>query len=278
MRVLVTGAGGYIGRHVVPQLIARGADVLALDTKEPSSPIEGVTWKIFDFMEQSLSELGKISCDTCLHLAWRNGFSHNADSHMLELSSHYRFLNGLMEKGVERIVVMGTMHEVGYWEGPIDAETPCNPASKYAIAKNALRQSLAVRSRELGRSLCWLRGFYIRGDDKFSQSIFGKIVRAAEAGQKTFPFTSGKNLYDFITVDELGAQIAACTVRNDVNGIVNCCSGKPISLAEEIEGFLKENNLKISLAYGKFPDREYDSPGIWGNPTRINQIMADEKN
>ena len=60
------------------------------------------------------------SPDVCLHMAWRDGFQHNSFNHMGDLSSHYRFLTRLVDSGLKRLAVMGTMHEVGYWEGMID--------------------------------------------------------------------------------------------------------------------------------------------------------------
>ncbi len=168
---------------------------------------------------------------------------------------------------------MGSMHEVGYWEGAIDENTPCILISMYGIAKDALRRAMTIYTASKGCRLQWLRGFYILGDDKKNNSIFGKLLLAAEEGKKTFPFTTGKNKYDFINVDALSTMIATCITQSQVLGIINCCTGKPQSLAEKVEAFIKENNLNIKLEYGAFPDRPYDSPGIWGNATKIETIM-----
>ncbi|MBR4170645.1 MAG: NAD(P)-dependent oxidoreductase, partial [Kiritimatiellae bacterium] len=62
-------------------------------------------------------------------------------------------------------------------------------------------------------------------------------------------------------------------LQTEVAGIVNCCSGKPLSLAEAVEEFIKSNRLKIRLQYGAFPDRPYDSPGVWGNAFKIEKII-----
>jgi nucleoside-diphosphate-sugar epimerase len=51
-------------------------------------------------------------------------------------------LTELVEWGVPRVLALGTMHEVGYWEGPIDADTPTNPATLYGIAKDTLRKAV----------------------------------------------------------------------------------------------------------------------------------------
>lgn len=62
---------------------------------------------------------------------------------MEDLPSHYLFIKNLLEGGLKHIAVMGTMHEVGFFEGSIKEDTPTNPQSLYGIAKNALRNCRA---------------------------------------------------------------------------------------------------------------------------------------
>lgn len=274
MKILVTGANGYIGRHVVKKLLDKGASVVACDIKtdDIDSRAERINLNLFnDFEGNIFEQLG--SPDVCLHMAWRNGFVHNAPTQIGDLSAHYNFLTKMIDGGLKQLAVMGTMHEVGYWEGAIDENTPCNPTSMYGIAKDALRRSMLLYCKQKECILQWLRCYYILGDDKKNNSIFCKLLLAAEQGKKTFPFTSGKNKYDFINVDELADLISSSITQKDITGIINCCKGKPISLAEQVENFIKEHNLNIKLDYGAFPDRPYDSPCEYGNPDKINQIM-----
>lgn len=69
-------------------------------------------------------------------------------------------------------------------------------------------------------------------------------------------------------MDELANMIVAASVQEEINGIINVCTGKPMSLADRVEQFLRDKNYKIKLDYGAFPDRPYDSPGTWGDPTK----------
>ena len=158
-------------------------------------------------------------------------------------------------------------------EGCIKADTPCAPQSLYGIAKNALRQAMMLYCNDKSCKLYWLRAYYILGDDTRNHSIFAKLLQADKDGQKLFPFTTGKTKYDFISVEELSRQIAVASTQEEVTGVINCCSGNPVSLAERVEQYIKDNQLSIKLDYGKFPDRPYDSPIIYGDNTKIQQIL-----
>jgi nucleoside-diphosphate-sugar epimerase len=274
--VVVTGAAGYIGRHVVTALIERGHRVRAVVRPERAGDVDQRAEIVeADILAPGFSaaEIVDDTTTAFVHLAWQDGFSHNAASHMLSLSAHFALITGVAELGVPRVSVLGTMHEIGYWEGAIDADTPANPRSLYGIAKNALRSSLTL-SLPGSVELAWLRCYYIFGDDRRNNSIFARLLEAVDRGQATLPFTSGVNQYDFIDVRELADQIAVAAVTPGVSGILNCSSGIPVSLGEQVERFIADNALPIALDYGAFPDRPYDSPAVWGDATRIREIMA----
>jgi dTDP-6-deoxy-L-talose 4-dehydrogenase (NAD+) len=172
---------------------------------------------------------------------------------------------------------MGSMHEIGYFEGKIDENTPSNPISLYGIAKDTLRK--AVFLDENLDKLIWLRAFYIYGNDYLNPSVFGKLAQSEFQGKKTFPINSGKNKYDFIHINELSEQIALASTQFQYSGIINCCSGIPVSLSDMLEKYIKDNKFNIKLDLNKYPDRAYDSPLIYGDNKIIEEIKkkANEK-
>ncbi|MGL4606646.1 MAG: NAD-dependent epimerase/dehydratase family protein [Eubacteriaceae bacterium] len=272
-KIVVTGSNGYIGRHVVKALLNMGAEVIALDI-ENSNVDERATYlkyDVFNSEENAYEMLGYP--DVCLHLAWKDGFVHNSISHIDYLPAHYHFLRNLLEGGLKHVAVMGSMHEVGYFEGAISEGTLTNPISLYGIAKNTLRQLMQAYQLNEEFVFQWLRGYYILGDDLMNNSVFSKILQKAGENERAFPFTSGLNKYDFISIESLALQIALSVLQENINGVINCCSGKPVSLKDKVEEFIKERELNISLEYGAFPDRAYDSPVVYGENKKIKMII-----
>ena len=279
MKILVTGANGYIGAHVVSYLLDHTPhSVIAVDFNknfiDPRAKFishdilaDANNTSLYDILERP---------DALIHLAWRNGFNHKADSHITDLPEHYLFLKNMMDAGISSISVMGTMHEIGYYEGAVTEHTPCSPLSLYGIGKNALRQSILVYAQNKNVSMKWLRAYYILGDNSRNKSIFSRILEWAKEGKKTFPFTMGTNKYDFIPVDELAKQISEASIQNLVDGIINVCSGQPVALKDMVEKFITDNALDIRPEYGAFPDRAYDSPGIWGDCSKIRSILENK--
>lgn len=271
MKVVVTGASGYIGRHVVDALIKMHHEVIAVDMINKGINTDATFLSLDIFLDDIYNKLGRP--DACIHMAWKDGFNHASDAHMGMLSKHYAFIKNMIDGGVKYLSVMGTMHEIGYYEGCVDENTPTNPLSMYGIAKNALREASLLLAEKSNTSLMWLRAYYILGDDSNNNSIFTKITQMEHEGKASFPFVSGKNKYDFIHVDELAKQIATASTQSEITGIINCCSGKPVSLADKVNEFIEKNHFSIRPDYGKFPERPYDSPAIWGDNTKINLIM-----
>ena len=273
--VVVTGAAGYVGRHVVRALLDRGVRVTAVVRSTRAYRVDERARIVeADVLADDLDLAAIVDggVDRVVHLAWESGFAHDAPVHMLHVSRHYALLRAFAEAGASTIAALGTMHEIGYHEGAIDETTPTNPTSLYGVAKDALRRA-TLRSLGAETRVLWLRAFYILGDDRNNQSVFTKLLAAAESGARTFPFTTGTNAFDFLDVRELAEQIAAATLQDDEDGIVNVCSGEPVALRTQVERFIADNGLDIELQVGAFPDRPYDSPRTWGDPTRIRRIL-----
>lgn len=272
MKILVTGANGYLGQGIVKHILDLGHQVIAADFSLHHVD-ERAQKKVCDLFSVEDSYQFFEQPDILLHLAWRDGFVHYSDAHIKDLPKHYGFIKLFAESNVKKIAVMGSMHEIGFYEGSINEDTPCNPTTPYGISKNALRELTAMFCKQKNKKYQWLRGYYIVGNSEFGSSVFSKITAAEKEGKTEFPFTMGLNQFDFINYEDFCEQVARAVTQDQVLGIINICSGRPEKLADRVERFIKENGYKIKLKYGAFPDRPYDSKAVWGDSSKIERIM-----
>ena len=272
MRILVTGANGYLGQGIVRHLLDSGVEVIAADFSVDyvDERAERIACSLFD-VEDPYTYFKQP--DVLLHLAWRDGFVHYSDAHLDDLPKHYHFISRMAESDIATIAVMGSMHEIGFYEGCIKENTPCHPTTPYGISKNALRELSDMLCKKHSKNFIWLRGYYIVGNSQCGNSIFSKITAAAADGKTEFPFTTGQNQFDFIDYEDFAEQTARAACQDKVLGIINICSGHPEKLADRVERFIKENGYSIKLQYGAFPDRAYDSKAVWADDSKIRAIM-----
>lgn len=273
MKILVTGANGYLGQGIVKHILDCGYCVVATDFRDNriDERAQKVLCNLFE-IEDPYNYFGRP--DVILHLAWHDGFVHYSDTHVEDLPKHYGFIKKMVESDIKTISVMGSMHEIGFFEGSIKEDTPCNPITPYGISKNALRELTGILCSQKNKNFIWLRGYYIVGNSQYGSSVFSKITAAEAEGKEEFPFTLGQNQFDFIDYEDFCEQVAKAVSQEEVLGVINICSGCPEKLADRVERFIKENNYKIKLKYGAFPDRPYDSKAVWGDGLKISQIMG----
>lgn len=274
-RFIVTGATGYLGKHVVQAFSDRGDSVIAVtrSSEVPDSWGMNVTvltndlWAIEDSIWKDI-----VPGSTLIHLAWRDGFIHDSPAHMGDLSSHFKLLELLISLGLTKFVSTGTMHEIGAFTGEIPEDVTCNPVTQYGIAKNAFRLASADLCHRHQVDFAWLRCFYITGDDLNNNSIFTKILQRAAMGEEVMPLTPGLSKFDFIDVGELAHQIVQVS-NQALDGVMNLGSGEPKSLREMVESFVAENEIAMELDFGAFPERPGIGEGAWPDTSRLRSAL-----
>jgi dTDP-6-deoxy-L-talose 4-dehydrogenase (NAD+) len=277
LQLIVTGATGFIGGHVVAAALARGHGVTVVGRDEAKAMSaewrRQVRFVAADIHATSfdLAVLGE--ADAMLHLAWP-GLPDFWDPAHLEVyfPADARFLEAMQSTGLPRLLVTGTCLEYGIRNGPLAETMPAAPTLPYARAKDALRRHLEAHLPG-GATLVWARLFYMHGPGQHPKSVLAQLDVAIDRGDPVFPMSGGEQLRDYLPVGEVARRLVRLAEAPSASGIFNICSGRPISIRRLVEERIAERGAAIALGLGHYPYPDYEAMAFWGDGTRFEREM-----
>ncbi|MDR1923966.1 MAG: NAD(P)-dependent oxidoreductase [Planctomycetaceae bacterium] len=283
MKILVTGATGFIGRYVVKQLLLTEHEIITTSIKTDTpldNTTDNTTYIPCDLnIERSDYYTLFGQPDAVIHLAWQGLPNYDELFHIeRNLWTSYRFLKQLIEAGTKNIAVIGTCFEYGLREGCLSEELPPKPNTNYCIAKNTLRIFLEQLQKKIPFDFKWIRLFYLYGEGQNKNSILEQLKSATDRGDKIFNMSGGEQLRDYLPVEIVAENIVKILLQNEVQGIINNCSGKPISIRRLVEEYLRREGKTIELNLGYYPYTNYEPHAFWGCTKLLNKILTVTKN
>ena len=280
-KILVTGATGFIGHHVVQWLTDHDYEVIATGTSEEKAKkfawYDSVKFVACDYYtdEKNFYEFfGRP--DILIHLAWKGLPNYMMRFHLEEnLPAEMRFLRAFAESGKTKIVVTGTCYEYGVVNGCLSEDMPTNPTTVYGVAKDALRRYLSFLAGEYSFSWNWVRLFFLYGEGQSPKSLLPQLEAAIERGDAEFPMSGGEQLRDYLPVETVAEYICRIALQSDVSGVVNCCSGGCVSVRRLVERRVAELGADISLKLGVYGYSVYEAMAFWGDVLRLHEVIDD---
>jgi len=183
-----------------------------------------------------------------------------------------KFIKNLVEHGQKDITVTGTCFEYGMKEECLTETMDCEPANPYGIAKNELRIELEKLASVYWCSFKWVRLFYMFGKGQSPKSLISQLDKAIEQGDTEFNMSGGKQVRDFLPVKSVAQYIVSIATQTQVIGIINCCSGKPVTVKEFVLEYLSEKHSCIHLNLGYYPYADYEAMCFWGDNKKLKTI------
>jgi len=277
MRIAVSGASGFIGQYVLRELQSRGFNTIALtrSATHRSSQSEVSRWVVMDVANPPSNPFETMgSPDVLIHLAWSGLPNYQSNHHLeVELPAQLAFLTSCVRNGLKRLVVAGTCYEYGLASGELAEDAPTQPCTQYGLAKDMLCKALFGLRMQYDLDLAWLRLFYLYGDGQSEKSLYRMFRTAIDRGAKTFDMSGGEQLRDFLPVHEAARLIVEIAQRENVSGIFNVCSGKPIAVRELVQSWIEASGAKIAMNLGQIPYSPSEPMAFWGTREKLDAIV-----
>jgi nucleoside-diphosphate-sugar epimerase len=269
-RVLVTGAGGFIGRQAVRALQRRKFEVHAI-ARHRVPGLEPIRWHDGDLLDPSAvdSVLEQVSPTHLLHLAWctEHGRFWNDPANKAWGPATVRLATSFANVGGRRVVMAGSCAQYDWADNALGPDgiadertTPRKPATVYGVAKQTTGRDVEEYANRTGMSFAMGLIFVPFGPYEHPDRLVPSIARRVLGGEPA-PSTAGTQVGDFLHVRDCGAAFAALT-ESDVTGSVNIASGRGTSVATVARTVARLAGREDLLRPGEIPTRE-------GEPSRL---------
>ena len=274
--VLITGASGFVGRHVLNNLIDRKFKVRAIVRKDKENFFKNKNYKVEliktdDLFEES-ADWWKEQCrgvDTIIHIAWyvEPGKYLQSIKNINCLTGSLNLAKGAIQAGIRRFIGIGTCFEYDLNFGSLSINTPLKPTTPYAAAKAGLYTILSQLLPSQSIEFTWCRLFYLYGEGEDERRLVPYIDKQLFEGNKA-DLTSGKQVRDFLDVSKAG-KIIADLATGKQQGPFNICSGIPITVRQLAEKIADKYDRRDLLNFGARPDNLVDPQSVIGIPNYL---------
>ncbi|MDI9357984.1 MAG: NAD(P)-dependent oxidoreductase [Phycisphaerales bacterium] len=284
MRILVTGATGFVGNYVIQELLSKTKhQIIASGHNEERAKkyswygqVTYIPYNLANIHQDETSDLFNYfqKPDLLIHLAWRGLPDFKGLFHIEEhLMTQYFFLNNLIKNGLTQLAITGTCFELGKQEGCLSEETQPRPNTPYSVAKDSLRRFLEQLQLQNPFSMKWIRLFYTYGKGQSEKSILPQLEKAIANKETHFNMSGGEQIRDYLPVEQFAEYIVTIALQNKVQGIINCCSGNPVKLKDMVLKVIKEKQSTIQLNLGVYPYLDYEPMAFWGDTQKMAEAL-----
>lgn len=276
MKVMVTGAGGFVGTAVVASALSAGHEVVALI--RPSGKAQRLAGLGVAVVPLNLADADEVAAamrhyrpDAVVHSAWSGvaNATRNDRSQIDEnLTIALALVDGAIASGVEKFVGIGSQAEYGLLSGKIRETALPAPNSLYGAAKVAVQVLAAQLCAEAGVAFAWLRLFSAYGPGDNPNWLIPSIIEQMLDGNRPRT-TEGRQLWDYLYVDDVGDAVRAVLESPDATGVFNLGSGQPVPVRQIVEQIRDAAWPGSDLVFGEIA---YGPQQIWHMEADIERL------
>lgn len=273
-KILLTGATGFIGRHCLPLLSARGYEVHAVSTRGSLDGSSVIHWHKVDLLNSlQLQDLvADVMPSHLLHFAWYAvpGKYWASLENIRWVQSSLELLQAFVKNGGDRAVMAGTCAEYDWKYGYCSEKvTPLAPSTLYGTCKHSLQIMLDSFSKQTGLSTAWGRIFSLYGPYEHQDRLTSSVIRSLLMGERA-RCSHGNQIRDFLYVKDVADAFVAL-LESSVEGPVNIGSGRPIILKNIIRKISGKIINRDHIEFGAVPVSSDDPPLLVADIRRLTK-------
>jgi len=239
MKILITGATGFVGKHVIDQIQASGYDILAstLEKDKIECSYKDIQWLYGDMgdIDSLKPAIKSFSPEVVIHLAWQGIPDYSEGVSLINLNNSIQLLDLIVEEtSCKKIIVSGSCFEYGAKKGITKETDPIKINSFFAWAKHSLYEYLALKCEKKNINLVWFRIYYVYGPGQRIKSLIPYVVNSLKLNEIP-QINNPMNKNDFVYVKDVANAFYIAAHKKINSGIYNLGSGASTSVYEIIK-------------------------------------------
>jgi GDP-4-dehydro-6-deoxy-D-mannose reductase len=281
---LVTGAGGFVARYVIPRLAKQGWQVVGTARRQDVPRwLAAADYVSLDIRDAAAVDevLRTVRPDALINLVAGSGGA--ADLCRTHVSGVCNLLASVQKHVPEcRVVLTGSAAEYGAVPAadmPVSEDTPCAPAGAYGVTKLAASELALEWARAWRLPVAVVRPFNIVGPGVPQRLLVGALIArvrdviAGKAGS-TVRVGNVETIRDFVAVQDVADAMVSLVSRPEIGGVFNLCSGQGVSVREVLEKILSFSPKPLEWSVDPQLLRPDDVPVSYGTYARAQAAFG----
>jgi nucleoside-diphosphate-sugar epimerase len=260
MSVLITGASGFVGSHLIKKI--NNKNIILISSKKRAGFIK------VDIHKKKFDILNKYNIDTCIHLAWSDIPNYSKKNSYKNYLTSKELFKYLLNRGCKKIISLGSCWEYRENYGKKNEKNDKKSENIFGYYKKKLAYYGLNQCKKKNAIFTWLRVFYVYGDKK--KGLLKYLVNCEKFKEKII-LKNPYKINDFIFIEDIVQCILLC-VKKNYHGIYNLGSGNKITTMTFCKNFLKikKNKKKFYLKYNK----KVNKNGIWACMKKTEKVIG----